>query len=225
MKERQDQGMRRVRQIYTVTQQILAWIVLYGIIAFLCLALISFGFSMVTSGKGTIFNYKPILIVSESMAPAIQKHAIVLGRPVQPDTLKEGDIISFRVIDEVDEDGLPLIREVLITHRITHVDPLGQTLMTKGDNSPADDSHKFAYSFPDSRLPFRYVDYEIVSVWNWVASVARLIQARPFLALALVLAIILAYILLKMLHNWLYEPSFRLILPFSKKPFTMSLDD
>lgn len=68
----------------------------------------------------------PLAVLSDSMSPTIRAGAVVAVRPVEPATLRTGDVITFQV-----QSGQPM----LITHRIVGVTVGGNGIRfhTKGD--------------------------------------------------------------------------------------------
>jgi signal peptidase len=78
----------------------------------------------------SFMGYKPFIVLSDSMNPGISAGDLVLTKEADTDTLKVGDIISYRVGDSV------------ITHRITGITEKDGTLSftTKGDANDADDA-------------------------------------------------------------------------------------
>lgn len=75
------------------------------------------------------FGYKPFIVLSGSMKNEINAGDLVLTKEIDPETLKVGDIISFK------ED------EIVVTHRIVEItSEKGQKVfVTKGDNNEAND--------------------------------------------------------------------------------------
>ena len=68
---------------------------------------------------------------SYSMTPAYPINSLVVVRPVEPETIQVGDVITY----VFNEDG------VLVTHRVTEIDRSSETFTTKGDaNETADAS-------------------------------------------------------------------------------------
>ncbi|MCD8365872.1 MAG: signal peptidase I, partial [Clostridiales bacterium] len=68
---------------------------------------------------------------SYSMTPAYPINSLVVIRPVEPETIQVGDVITY----VFNEDG------VLVTHRVTEIDRSSETFTTKGDaNETADAS-------------------------------------------------------------------------------------
>jgi signal peptidase len=78
----------------------------------------------------SFMGYKPFIVLSDSMNPGISAGDLVLTKEADTDTLKVGDIISYRVGDSV------------ITHRITGITERDGALSfnTKGDANTSDDA-------------------------------------------------------------------------------------
>lgn len=79
-----------------------------------------------------VFGYKPMIVLSGSMETSIFTGDLVFVKMVEPNTLKENDIIAFR--NESD---------TVTTHRIVEIiNENGNTLFrTKGDNNDAEDAN------------------------------------------------------------------------------------
>lgn len=90
-------------------------------------------------------GFKPLIVLSGSMEPAILTGDLVIVREVPADTLQEGDVIAFRRAAAV------------ITHRIMKINQNdGNTLFyTKGDNNNADDSAPVTVDLLEGRYLFR----------------------------------------------------------------------
>lgn len=75
------------------------------------------------------FGYKPFIVLTGSMKNEINAGDLVLTKEVDSETLKVGDIISFK------ED------EIVVTHRIVEIiNENGEDVfITKGDNNEAND--------------------------------------------------------------------------------------
>lgn len=200
--------MEKFKKAYTRTYQVLSSIVFYGLVVFLVASLVSFGISLATTGQGTIFGKKPIVILTDSMYPTMSKHMLVIGESVDPSDLQTGDIISFRFIDEIDEKYGPTNREVMITHRIIEIDYANKKILTKGDNNRSDDAQKLSHNFPDQRLPFANVDYKIIAVWAWTRPVVKLFMSGG-LSIAVTLVSILAlFFFLRFLHGRFFDQAY-----------------
>ena len=76
--------------------------------------------------------FETYIVLSGSMEPLIHVGAVEVVRPVPPETLQVGDIITYRRIEEPD---------VTVTHRITQITPsdAGTLLRTKGDVNETED--------------------------------------------------------------------------------------
>ncbi len=74
-------------------------------------------------------GYKPFIVLSDSMRPGISSGNLVLVKEVDPEQLKQGDIIAFR-------EG-----RSVVTHRIVDVTEENgvKKYTTRGDNNNADD--------------------------------------------------------------------------------------
>lgn len=83
-----------------------------------------------------VFGYKPFIVLSGSMETKIHKGDLIITKDVNPETLKEDDIIAFR--DQQD---------TVTTHRIIEiVEKDGQTyFITKGDNNDSQDKNLVEY--------------------------------------------------------------------------------
>jgi signal peptidase len=76
--------------------------------------------------------FETYIVLSGSMEPLIHVGAVEVVRPVPPERLQVGDIITYRRIDEPD---------VTVTHRVTQIAPsdAGTLLRTKGDVNETED--------------------------------------------------------------------------------------
>lgn len=80
-----------------------------------------------------IFGYKPFIVISDTMDGVIDSGDLVIFKIAEPDSLKKGDVIAFRVGDTV------------VTHRINEVNKNEDNkcyFNTKGDNKKYNDSFK-----------------------------------------------------------------------------------
>ena len=91
----------------------------------------------------TFFGYKSFVIVSGSMLPELQIGDIVVIKPVEEGTLKEGDIISFREGNSI------------VTHRIDHVIDSGKRFITKGDANSSEDINPVTYDNIEGKYEFK----------------------------------------------------------------------
>lgn len=98
---------------------------------FLCLCLVLVLFCSLTACDRSD-EYK-LEITSDSMAPTFTTGDTIIYKTVDPDTLKEGDIIAFWMV----ADG----QRFVCVHRIVTIYTDGDSLFfeTKGDNNTASD--------------------------------------------------------------------------------------
>ena len=110
--------------------------VIKGIVIAILLVVLAFNVSILFQAKTkpnkvpSIFGYKPFIVVSGSMEKFIHVGDLVIVKEIDPNTLKENDIIAFR-----DSENL------VTTHRIISVTKVdGQSCFeTKGDNNNTKD--------------------------------------------------------------------------------------
>ena len=116
-----------------------------------------------------IFNILPFVFVAMAMAlivhlglslkkeqiPSVFNRAILYVKtPSMEDSIMAGDIIFVNVGDfEYDEEDIisfrkPDQQEVIITHRISRIDPITGLITTKGDNNPNSENWEINFS-PD----------------------------------------------------------------------------
>lgn len=130
-----------------------------GILSNLCfaaavMALILYVFSIAQGNSPSIFGYRVLRVVSSSMQPAIPDETCILIHEVEIETLKVGDVITFRSVD-------PAIYGYYNTHRIYDIyedETGGLHFLTKGD----------ANEYPD--------DYEVLPEYI----VGKYIKQLPF---------------------------------------------
>lgn len=91
------------------------------------LVLMSIFVTTLLTGTPSIFGFRPMFIVSESMEPTIHKYQFVLAVTVDKDDLKVGDIVGYQA--PKDENAL---FQKLVVHRIIGINDDG-TYILKGD--------------------------------------------------------------------------------------------
>lgn len=72
-------------------------------------------------------GYKPMIVMSNSMESKISVGDVVIVKEIDTKTLKENDIVAYRIDD------------ICVTHRIKSINSDG-TYITKGDNNNVEDS-------------------------------------------------------------------------------------
>ena len=83
----------------------------------------------ITVGAIKLMGYKNYSIVSDSMYPVIQKGDMVFVKPVKPEMIKVGDIITYTMTNT----------NIVVTHRVSRIEPDKQTLYTIGDGNKDED--------------------------------------------------------------------------------------
>lgn len=83
---------------------------------------------------GFIIGFKPVIVVGESMTPAIYQGDVIIVYKVPEDELKAGDIVTFSKI----AGGF------YTTHRIVRIED--EKIYTKGDPNDSEDSGYLLYS-------------------------------------------------------------------------------
>lgn len=91
-----------------------------------------------TNQVASLAGYTPLTVASDSMSPTFRAGDLIIIRKCDPETLKEGDIVTFHTI--INNEF------ALNTHRITEIQDLGGTrnYVTKGDNNELADIHMIA---------------------------------------------------------------------------------
>ena len=88
-----------------------------------------------TNQVASLAGYTPLTVASDSMSPTFRAGDLIIIRKCDPETLKEGDIVTFHTI--INNEF------ALNTHRITEIQDLGgaRNYVTKGDNNLIADVH------------------------------------------------------------------------------------
>ena len=79
------------------------------------------------TGTPSIFGFRPMFVVSESMEPVIHKHQFILAVTINEKDLKVGDIVGIKA--PKDKNALT---SKLVVHRIIGINEDG-TFILKGD--------------------------------------------------------------------------------------------
>lgn len=102
-----------------------------------------------TNQVASLAGYTPLTVASDSMSPTFRAGDLIIIRKCDPETLKEGDIVTFHTI--INNEF------ALNTHRITEIQDLGgaRNYVTKGDNNELADIHMIA----DGDIVGKYVGH------------------------------------------------------------------
>ena len=126
--------MNAVKRGTEIFISILLWavILLAALFAFTTLA------TKDTNQVASLVGYTPLTVASDSMSPTFRAGDLIIIRKCDPETLKEGDIVTFHTI--INNEF------ALNTHRITEIQDLGgaRNYVTKGDNNELADIHMIA---------------------------------------------------------------------------------
>ena len=126
--------MNAVKRGTEIFISILLWavILLAALFAFTTLA------TKDTNQVASLAGYTPLTVASDSMSPTFRAGDLIIIRKCDPETLKEGDIVTFHTI--INNEF------ALNTHRITEIQDLGgaRSYVTKGDNNELADIHMIA---------------------------------------------------------------------------------
>lgn len=123
--------MKALKKGASIIISILLWavILLAALFAFTTLA------TKDSSHVANLAGYTPLSVVSNSMSPTFDAGDLIIIRSCDPETLQEGDIITFHTI--INNEF------ALNTHRIAEIDDESgvRNYVTKGDNNEIADVH------------------------------------------------------------------------------------
>jgi signal peptidase I len=100
----------------------------------LIFALYSIVSSRISGGEPQILGYQLKSVLSGSMEPGIKTGSIIAIKPTKdPSNYKEGDVITFKSVDNPN---------ILITHRVMEIQTIDSQIhyVTKGDNNDGNDN-------------------------------------------------------------------------------------
>lgn len=112
---------------------------------------------------GLLTGWRPVVLLSGSMAPVMPAGTLVVTRPVHPADLSAGDVVT-----------VPLPgTDTLVTHRVVDVDraTAPPTARLRGDANDADDPHAYPLTDPVRRAVLH------------VPHVGRAVQGTPAVVL------------------------------------------
>ena len=90
-----------------------------------------------------ILGYQELAVLTGSMEPELPVGALAYVKKTEPETLKPGDVIAYRLSDGT-----------MVTHRITEVSPETRSVTTKGDANDAADAAPVSYDSVVGKLRF-----------------------------------------------------------------------
>jgi signal peptidase len=141
----------RVRRLHGLARRVLDVAAVLGLVSALAVA------------GALLTGWRPVVLLSGSMAPAMPAGTLVVTRPVHPDDLRAGDVVT-----------VPLAgTESLVTHRVVDVDRASapSTATLRGDANDADDPQAYPLIDPVRRAVLH------------VPHVGRAVQGAPAVVL------------------------------------------
>ena len=102
-----------------------------------------------------LFGYEVFHVLSGSMEPTIPTGSLIIVKPVEPETVEEGDVIAFSSNGSV------------VTHRVVGIDSSRGEFITKGD------ANEVADIYP---TPFLALIGKVVFYITWVGVAAAYIS-------------------------------------------------
>ncbi len=163
------------KRTFRIVRRVLLWVM----VAFLAVVLISFLVIRIQGGTPTVFGYSIQRITTGSMRPALEVGDMIISKTVSsPDQIHVGDIVTFQGGSAVDYRS--------ITHRVVEEPSLNDegeyVLTTKGD----------ANTEPERDVKFSRVQFVYVSKFDFINKVYNFFLSPPGL-LTFIAALILAF--------------------------------
>ena len=102
-----------------------------------------------------IVGFTPYAVLSGSMEPAFHVGSLIYVKSVDPEDIKVGDAITFRLSGE----------DTAATHRVIEIDRENQCFYTKGDANETPDASPVPYSSVLGRAVFTVPKLGLFSSW------------------------------------------------------------
>lgn len=102
-----------------------------------------------------ILGFTPYAVLSGSMEPAFHVGSLIYVKSVDPEDIKVGDAITFRLSGE----------DTAATHRVIEIDRENQCFYTKGDANETPDASPVPYSSVLGRAVFTVPKLGLFSSW------------------------------------------------------------
>ena len=135
-----------------------------------------------------IFKIRMYDVYNRSMEPTIKKHSLILVKQVYPETIKDGDIITFTAADGS-----------LTTSRVIETDRLIGVLVTRGDGAAAED----VMNVPFARVLGRMV-YQIPligAIFGFMSTSDNQMLVIALISILVIFSLILE-VIKRMKRNW-----------------------
>jgi signal peptidase len=124
-----------------------------------------------------LLGYQSYAVISGSMEPGIPVGSVVFSKPIDPNTLSIGDVITF----SIDQD-------TVVTHRIVDVDSARREVTTQGDANNAPDGNPVSFDRIKGKEAFSVPLLGYVSIYirtplgiAWICGILILIILLGFL--------------------------------------------
>lgn len=167
--------------------EIISWVFLIIMLIFFGLSAKSVLDSKKSGEDAYVLGYRLVYISSGSMEPTMKTNGMALAKKVESiDDIKEGDIISFGVLQN---NG----SKVRVTHRVDHIQD--GLIYTKGDNNRIIDS------FPTTEDD---LESKVVAIFNFTAGIVNMWESGSYgklIILSIALGILIMFVLLE---TWLH---------------------
>lgn len=130
-----------------------------------------------------LFGMTPYAVLSASMEPTYHVGSLIYDKEVDPTTLVDGDIVTFKISDST-----------LVTHRVIAVDPVNKCLYTKGDNNNTPDGGSVSFDDVVGKPVFSIPKLGYLAVY-----------AQTTTGIIVIVTIILAVLILTFLPDFLFD--------------------
>ena len=166
--ERSSKNLYRISKIFSV---IVCVIILFVIIFNVTLMIKAYSNP---NELPSFLGIKSFVIVSESMEPTINRNDVIFIKEVPRESLKIGDIISFKVGNYIN------------THRILRIEEKNGEIVyiTKGDNNNSEDRGYVKFQDIEGKYLFKIPGF---------GNVTNILKSKIMLVILLVILIIIAY--------------------------------
>ena len=115
------------------------------------LILVSILVTKLLTGTPSIFGFRPMFVVSESMEPVIKKYQFILAVTTEAEDVKVGDIVGIKA--PKDDNALT---SKLVVHRIIGINEDG-TFILKGDAN--EESLEYEKQVAKEQIKYRVIWY------------------------------------------------------------------
>ena len=115
--------------------------------------------------------YGAYVIVSGSMEPLIKVRDAVIIQRTTEENIKEGDVVTYRALDDA-------YYGILITHRVVNIETIDgeKVYITKGDHNETIDRSPVKFSQIQGKVVMRipkigYLKYFLIEYYGWIIAI------------------------------------------------------